>query len=95
MSAESRAVFGGPLRLPEPGEVRELADDAVLELAGLRLGVDHTPGHTPGSVVFGMSTEDGADVVFGGDTLFQGSIGRTDLPGGTHAQLVASIATRC
>jgi hydroxyacylglutathione hydrolase len=48
---EARAAFGG-LRLQEPDDVRELADGQVVELAGLRLHVDHTPGHTPGHVTF-------------------------------------------
>lgn len=93
MSEQSRAVFGD-LRLPEPGEVRELDDDAVLPVAGLELRVAHTPGHTPGSVCLATTTEDGTEVVFGGDTLFQGSVGRTDLPGGSHTQLLDSIAAR-
>lgn len=93
MSPESRAVFGD-LRLPEPSEVRLLDDDAVLALAELELRVAHTPGHTPGSVVFAVTTEDGTDVVFGGDTLFRGSVGRTDLPGGSHTQLIDSIVAR-
>ncbi|RZT86158.1 glyoxylase-like metal-dependent hydrolase (beta-lactamase superfamily II) [Pseudonocardia sediminis] len=93
MSEQSRAVFGD-LRLPEPGEVRDIADDATLRLAGLELGVAHTPGHTPGSVCFTTTTEDGTGVVFGGDTLFQGSVGRTDLPGGSHDTLLDSIAAR-
>lgn len=93
MSEQSRAVFGD-LRLPAPAEVRDLDDDALLEIAGLELSVAHTPGHTPGSVCLATTTEDGTDVVFGGDTLFQGSVGRTDLPGGSHDQLLHSIATR-
>ncbi len=50
--------------------------------------VRHVPGHTEGSVVF---VEHSARVVFSGDTLFAGSIGRTDLPGGDYEQLIASI----
>ncbi len=104
MSEQSRAVFGD-VRLPEPAEVRALDDDAVLQIAGLELRVAHTPGHTPGSVCLATTTEDGTEVVFGGDTLFQGSVGRTprsaggagidtDPPGGSHTQLLDSIATR-
>jgi hydroxyacylglutathione hydrolase len=91
MSTEARAFFGGRMELREPREVRELADGASLELAGLTLRVDHTPGHTRGSVVFSTPTEEGVEVVLAGDTLFAGSIGRTDLPGGDHAQMLASL----
>jgi glyoxylase-like metal-dependent hydrolase (beta-lactamase superfamily II) len=91
ISAEAAAFFGGRLELREPREVRELADGAALDLAGLTLRVDHTPGHTPGSVVFTTPTEEGVEVVLAGDTLFAGSIGRTDLPGGDHEQMLASL----
>ena len=91
MSRQAGAAFGDRLEFREPREVRELADGAALELAGLALRVDHAPGHTRGSVVFSTPTEEGVEVVFAGDTLFAGSIGRTDLPGGDHAQLLASL----
>jgi hydroxyacylglutathione hydrolase len=91
LSAEASAFFGGRMELREPREVRELADGAALELAGLTLRVDHTPGHTRGSVVFSTPTDEGVEVVLAGDTLFAGSIGRTDLPGGDHAQMLASL----
>jgi hydroxyacylglutathione hydrolase len=58
-----------------------------LQLAGLDIEVISTPGHSPGHVTFVI---DGA--LFSGDVLFQGSVGRTDLPGGDHATLMASIA---
>ncbi|GGP71425.1 MBL fold metallo-hydrolase [Saccharothrix coeruleofusca] len=91
ISAESRAFFGGQLEMREPGEVRELADGAELDLAGLRLVVDHTPGHTGGSVMFRAGTEEGGRLVLSGDTLFAGSIGRTDLPGGDHRAMLTSL----
>jgi hydroxyacylglutathione hydrolase len=94
ISRESAEFFGGRLSLREPRSVSLLTDGAVLELAGMRLRVDHTPGHTQGSVVFTTDTEDGTEVILAGDTLFAGSIGRTDLPGGSHEQLLASIAAR-
>ncbi len=50
--------------------------------------VIHTPGHTQGSVGFYFASD---GVLFAGDTLFAGSIGRTDLPGGSHAEIVKSI----
>lgn len=77
----------GRLEWAEPDDVRELADGVVLELAGLALRVDHAPGHTPGSVTFRAGGE-----LFSGDLLFAGSIGRTDFPGGSTADLYASLA---
>ncbi|MEV0676198.1 MBL fold metallo-hydrolase [Actinosynnema sp. NPDC050436] len=94
ISAESRAFFGGDLEMREPREVRELADGAELDLAGLRLTVDHTPGHTGGSVMFRAGTEEGGRLVLSGDTLFAGAIGRTDLPGGDHRSMLASLRTK-
>ena len=58
----------------------------VLNLAGLSLGVLHTPGHTPGSVCLTVE-----DTMFSGDTLFQDSCGRTDLPGGSWTEICASL----
>ena len=83
----------------EPDEVRELADGGQLGLEqalGFDLTVRHTPGHTRGSVTFGLPREAGLGlpVLFSGDTLFAGSIGRTDLPGGDAGQLLASIRDR-
>ena len=91
LSREALAFFGGRLELREPREVRPLDDGAALELAGLTLTVDHTPGHTRGSVVFSTATEEGDEVILAGDTLFAGSIGRTDLPGGDTATLLRSV----
>ena len=55
--------------------------------------VDHTPGHTRGSVVFRV-TGRGIEIVFTGDTLFRQSVGRTDLPGGSGRDLLGSIMTK-
>ena len=87
----------GGLEFTEPDDVRELADGAALHLAGLELTVDHAPGHTPGSVTFRTPGADGGDppVLFSGDLLFAGSIGRTDLPGGDHATILRSLARVC
>ncbi len=59
-----------------------------LELAGLEIDVLHTPGHSPGHVTFSIPDE---RAVFSGDVLFQGSVGRTDLPGGDWPTLLDSI----
>jgi hydroxyacylglutathione hydrolase len=75
----------------EPADLRPLADGDTLELAGLSLGVRHAPGHTLGSVVFTLTTPD-APVMLSGDLLFAGSIGRVDLPGGSEAAMLDSLA---
>ncbi|MBP2478176.1 glyoxylase-like metal-dependent hydrolase (beta-lactamase superfamily II) [Crossiella equi] len=91
---DSAAFFGGRLELREPREVRELADGADLEIAGLRFTVDHTPGHTGGSVCFRTGTEEGGRLLLSGDTLFAGSIGRTDLPGGDSTAIMDSLRAK-
>ena len=72
--AMQAAVYGLPFEEP-PAPERELAEGDILQLGALRFGVLHMPGHAPGHVVF---VTDGH--IFGGDLLFAGSIGRTDLP---------------
>ena len=62
----------------------------ALELAGLELDVIFTPGHSPGHVTYSVR---GEDALFSGDVLFQGSVGRVDLPGGDGPTLMRSIAT--
>jgi len=84
-------IFGASgLTFAEPDDVRTLEDNMMLELAGLQFTVRHTPGHTPGSVVFGLDEAEGS-VLFAGDVLFSGSIGRTDLPGGSMDQMNQSL----
>jgi hydroxyacylglutathione hydrolase len=85
----------GGLTLTEPDEVLELTDGATLELAGLRLVVDHAPGHTPGSVTFRVPAAADPATLFSGDLLFAGSIGRSDLPGGDYQTILRSLATVC
>jgi glyoxylase-like metal-dependent hydrolase (beta-lactamase superfamily II) len=103
MSRETtQMLLGGAYEWAEPDDVRELADDQGLELAGLRFLVDHTPGHTRGSVTFrtpwistgSITDADVSEVMFSGDLLFAGSIGRTDLPGGDHPTMLRSLATK-
>jgi hydroxyacylglutathione hydrolase len=67
-----------------------LAGGELLELAGFEIDVLFTPGHSPGHVSFSVPNE---LVVFSGDVLFQGSVGRTDMPGGDWPTLLASIRT--
>ncbi len=72
---------------PDPDAFLDDNDD--IDVDGLKLKVLHTPGHTRGSVCFYAN-----GIVFAGDTLFQGSIGRTDLPGGDYDEEMASIVER-
>ncbi|MFC7502438.1 MBL fold metallo-hydrolase [Nocardioides sp. CPCC 206347] len=97
MSRETAAMMlGGKYEFTEPDRVEELADGAALELAGLEVVVDHTPGHTPGSVTFRTpyGDQDISELMFSGDLLFQGSIGRTDLPGGDHSAMLRSLSAK-
>ena len=86
LSAQSTAIFGGRLEWTEPSDVALLDPAVPLELAGLRISTAFAPGHTPGSVVFETGGE-----LFSGDVLFAGSIGRTDLPGGSWEQMQESL----
>jgi hydroxyacylglutathione hydrolase len=72
-----------------PAPDRELRPDQVLKVGGFDFTVRFTPGHSPGSVSFV-----GPGMVFGGDVLFNGSVGRTDLPGGDATTLMASIQSQ-
>jgi len=87
LSPQSRQLFGGRLSWTEPSDVALLDPAVPLELAGLAISTAFAPGHTPGSVMFGLE-----GTVFSGDVLFQGSIGRCDLPGGSLADMQVSLA---
>lgn len=80
----------GTLTFAEPDDVRELRDGEPVSIAGLDFGVRHAPGHSAGSVVFGLTGSPEA-VLFSGDVLFAGSIGRVDLPGGSLAAMQSSL----
>jgi glyoxylase-like metal-dependent hydrolase (beta-lactamase superfamily II) len=73
---------------PGPEPTLELAHGQILRVGNIEFEVRHTPGHTPGHVVFYCAKE---DVLFSGDLIFQGSVGRTDLPGGDWEALTGSI----
>lgn len=93
MGPQMAAMIGG-MQFREPKEVRQMEDGTALDLGGISLTVDHTPGHTPGSVVFRstVDTDEGpTQLLLAGDTLFAGSIGRTDLPGGDQATMLSSL----
>jgi hydroxyacylglutathione hydrolase len=77
----------GPYESYEPEHT--VSGGEVLELAGMEIDVLFTPGHSPGHVTYAPRA---ANAIFSGDVLFQSSIGRTDLPGGDHAELLRTIA---
>jgi hydroxyacylglutathione hydrolase len=79
---------------PPPPPTRELAGDEALAFGRREARALHTPGHTPGSVCFFVEHGGEAPIVFAGDTLFRGSIGRTDLWGGSFEDLTRSIRER-
>lgn len=88
LGALSRLAFG--VLLSEPKQLVELdRDGQTLDFGGVSVTVDHSPGHTRGSVVFRVG-----QTVFTGDTLFRSSVGRTDLPGGSGRDLLTSIVTK-
>jgi glyoxylase-like metal-dependent hydrolase (beta-lactamase superfamily II) len=82
------APFGFPIVAP-PADLL-VADGQAIDFAGIRWIVREIPGHSPGHVVYVADRPDAAYVV-GGDVLFQGSIGRTDFPGGNFTLLVTGI----
>ena len=83
-------MYGIPYRgSPDISQFHEEGD--VFHLGDSKIKVLLTPGHSPGSICFYLEEE---DVVIGGDVLFQGSIGRTDLPGGNYETLIRSIKTK-
>ena len=80
----SAGLIGRNVTAPEATDTVKEGDE--LERAGLKVQVLHTPGHTPGSVCYEIEGE-----LFTGDTLFEYGWGRTDLPGGSEAQMEASL----
>ncbi|MDR1056922.1 MAG: MBL fold metallo-hydrolase [Prevotellaceae bacterium] len=84
------SVFGMKMEHP-PLPVRYLKDGDDVKFGNSLLKVIHTPGHSPGCVCF-YSEED--KFIIAGDTLFQGSIGRTDLPGGDYDQIMDSLLNK-
>jgi glyoxylase-like metal-dependent hydrolase (beta-lactamase superfamily II) len=77
---------GSPVQLEPVKDLRTMADRDVLEFAGFRIEVWHTPGHTPGHCVFRTDAK-----VFSGDLVFAGSIGRSDFPNSSPADMERSL----
>ncbi len=103
ISGESAAMLRAQLGMTEvpeftePADVREASDGATFDVDGITFTVDHVPGHTPGTVFYRIDwpDDDGvSQVMFSGDFLFAGSIGRTDLTGGSHPEMIASLRDR-
>ena len=88
-AVRSALMFTGQAVEPPPDPDFNPHEGDEIEVEGVKLKVMHTPGHTPGSLSY--YTE---GMLFSGDTLFQGSIGRTDLPGGSPEEEMASIVDK-
>ncbi len=93
MLTDSRSNLSRMARMPFATAAADvlLADGDTIDEAGIVLKVLHTPGHTPGGICLYAESE---GVVFAGDTLFAGGIGRTDFPGGDTEQLLDSIRAK-
>ncbi len=87
LSPETTSLFEH-LSFSEPDEVVELHDGMKINLAGMELVFDHSPGHTEGSVCI---REESAGLLFSGDVLFNNGIGRTDLPTSSPAKMRTSL----
>jgi hydroxyacylglutathione hydrolase len=89
---DSRLNLSGFLSAPfsVKSEIGQLRNGQKLKLAGIELEVIHTPGHTPGGICLLVKAE-GRDILFSGDTLFHGSVGRADFEGADEATLLKSI----
>lgn len=89
LTLETKArAWGMPISVTPFQVDQRLMVGEVLRLAGVEILMAHVPGHSLDSVTFYVKSE---GVLFSGDTLFQGSVGRTDLPGGSTEQLLAGI----
>ena len=76
--------------MPKRGIIDQFVEDgSAVACRGVEMGVIHTPGHTPGSTTFHLAGD--RNILFTGDTLFAQSIGRTDLWGGSHPEIISSI----
>ena len=81
-------MYGIPYRNISPDPSSFLSETDVIEFGETKLSIHFTPGHSPASISFYNQEE---SYIIGGDVLFQGSIGRTDLPGGDFDTLISSI----
>lgn len=88
------AAFGEPVKAPRATRTLDRGD--TIKVGALQFEVLHVPGHSPGSIALyaPARSESEPGVVFSGDALFAGSIGRADLGSGSHPELIESIRTR-
>lgn len=89
-----QALVEAGLSTREPEIVEDISDGQIISGAGLRFRAIHTPGHTQGSTCFLADVGDLPPLLFSGDHLFAGSIGRTDLPGGSMEALMHSMEAK-
>ena len=78
------------MKFAEPNEVKNLRHGDQIELLGMKISAIHAPGHTRGSIMFTINDE----LLISGDVLFAGSIGRTDLPSGSHEAMQQTLKNR-
>jgi glyoxylase-like metal-dependent hydrolase (beta-lactamase superfamily II) len=89
--AENLSLMAGSMVQARPADVLLDSDETDYQAAGLQFKIIHTPGHSPGSICLYAAQE---QILFVGDTLFAGSVGRSDFPGGSHEALIDSIKTK-
>lgn len=87
-SDQLKEMYGTHLQFPVPKAGSQFQDNTILTFGSHKFFVLHTPGHTPGGCCFYCKEE---NVIFTGDSLFRGSIGRTDFPGGNTHDLVEAL----
>ncbi|GAB6982956.1 MBL fold metallo-hydrolase [Prevotella dentasini] len=92
MKAQAREMFQIETDYDFPAVDHYFAEGETVSFGSHKMDILRTPGHTPGSVVFHCPSEHAA---FTGDTLFKGSIGRTDFPGGSMFQIISSLRQLC
>lgn len=86
------AFLGQRMALPKPDRLLDEAD--TIDLGEIAFRVIHTPGHTPGGICLYAEDTPSGPVLFCGDALFAGSVGRSDFPGGDHSQLIEGIKAK-
>lgn len=89
--ASNLSVMAGEMVQTRPAEIILTDEDTEYKAAGLRFAILRTPGHTPGGICLYSAPDETA---FVGDTLFHGSVGRSDFPGGSHETLIDAIRTQ-
>jgi hydroxyacylglutathione hydrolase len=93
-SSGNFARYLGDLDVTPPELIEDLDDGQIVRGAGMTFTCLHTPGHTRGSVCLKLETDGQAPLLFSGDHLFAGSIGRTDMPGGSFQALMESMSEK-